>query len=83
QERTRHAAMMRYRPGSFEGRLTFVRAADRGDDDPAHPERAWLDRARGGTAFQTVYGDPQSMFQPPHVQALAGCLRRALDAAER
>ncbi|MEM6457466.1 MAG: acyltransferase domain-containing protein, partial [Acidobacteriota bacterium] len=74
------AAMHRYAPAPYDGRLIFLRASLRGPQEPAHPERAWIALAAGSFEIHTVPGGHISMHQPPNVAVGAGHLRRALAA---
>ena len=73
------AALLRYRPEPWPGRVLFYRAAERRKGDPEHPELPWVRLARGGVEVVEVEGDHQSMHRPPGVAAMARHLRAALD----
>ena len=72
-------AMLRYRPGPYDGRVAFFRAAERRPLDPPHPEQGWIDLATSGIEVHVVPGDHGTMYQPPHVDTLARRLARCLD----
>jgi amino acid adenylation domain-containing protein len=74
-------AMYAYEPRPYPGKAVFFRADDRGTDPP-HPERSWIDLARGGTEIYPVPGDHVSLHARPHVAAVAARLSRCLDAAQ-
>jgi thioesterase domain-containing protein len=67
-----------YRPEPWAGELLFFRAAERRPGDPPRPELPWIELARGGVEVAVVAGDHLTMHQPPHVEAVAARLRRAL-----
>ncbi len=72
------AAARAYRPGPYPGRLILLRAAGglaaRPDRDPA---LGWSSLA-AAVEIHEVPGDHETMAVPPHVTALADCLRRCL-----
>jgi len=72
------AAARAYRPDPYSGRLTLLRAAGglaaRPDRDPA---LGWSSLA-AVVEIHEVPGDHETMAAPPHVAALADCLRRCL-----
>jgi phthiocerol/phenolphthiocerol synthesis type-I polyketide synthase E len=67
-----------YRPEPWAGELCFFRAAERRPGDPPRPELPWIELARGGTEVAIAPGDHLTMHHPPHVEAVASRLRRAL-----
>ena len=75
-------AMMSYRPGPYAGRVAFFRAADRRPVDPPYPEAGWIGLAERGVEVHVVPGDHGTMYLPPHVDTLAGRLRRCLEDRE-
>jgi amino acid adenylation domain-containing protein len=75
-------AMYAYEPGPYPGKLVFFRAEARGGDPP-HPERPWIELARGGTEIYPVPGNHVSLHARPHVGTVAGRLARCIDAALR
>ncbi len=70
-------AMYAYEPRPYPGKAIFFRADDRGTDPP-HPERPWIELARGGTEIYPVPGDHVSLHARPHVAAVAARLARCL-----
>ncbi len=75
-------AMLSYRPGSYAGRVAFFRAAERRPSDPPYPEVGWIGLAEEGAEVHVVPGDHGTMYLPPHVDTLAGRLRRCLEERE-
>ncbi|MEA2564046.1 MAG: hypothetical protein QOH06_5550 [Acidobacteriota bacterium] len=71
-------AMYAYEPRPYTGKVVFFRADDR-SGDPPHPERPWIELARGGTEIYPVPGDHVSLHARPHVAAVAGRLARCLE----
>ena len=71
-------ALYSYQPQAYDGRITLLRAAQRRDGDPPRPELAWIQLATGGLDFIETPGNHVTMHEPPHVQAMAAHLRRAL-----
>lgn len=76
-------AVQRYRPQPYDGSVFLIRStddlpADANDDDPT---LGWGALARGGVEIHAVPGSHDTMVQPPHVTALADCLRARLDAS--
>jgi thioesterase domain-containing protein len=76
-------AMLRHRPGPYDGRVAFFRAAERRPVDPPHPELGWIDLATSGIEVHVVPGDHGTMYQPPHVDVLARRLARCVDGTGR
>ncbi len=64
-------AMHNYRPPTYPGRVTLLRAEERPPDDPQDPALGWGAFAAGGVEVCTVPGDHYTIVGPPHVQALA------------
>jgi thioesterase domain-containing protein len=75
------AALYRYRPEPYPGRLLFFRAAERRPGDPPRPELPWIELARGGTEVVIAPGNHISMHQPPHLEVMAERLEEALALA--
>jgi len=73
-------AVQRYRPQPYDGSVFLIRSTDDlpagADDDPT---LGWGALARGGVDVHAVPGSHDTMVQPPHVTALAACLRARLD----
>ncbi|MEM6455473.1 MAG: alpha/beta fold hydrolase, partial [Acidobacteriota bacterium] len=74
-------AMHAYRPPALDAPAVFLRASERRENEPDHPERAWIDLAEDGLAVHVVPGGHTGMFEPPHVERLARQLRRSLRLA--
>jgi phthiocerol/phenolphthiocerol synthesis type-I polyketide synthase E len=74
-------AQFSYRSRPYPGRLWFFRAEVRRAPHPDYPELAWSSKAEGGIEVHVVPGDHDTMLEPPHVETLAGKLRRALSEA--
>lgn len=75
-----------YRPGSFSGPLTLVRARDHQDPILARmieqdPSCQWRDHATGPLAIVDVPGDHLTMWDLPHARDLARLIEQALDAS--
>jgi thioesterase domain-containing protein len=69
-----------YLPGVYGGRATLLRCAagaPRGGD----PTLGWRALCRGGVAVEPVPGNHMTLLLPPHVGAVAQCVRRCLEAA--
>ncbi|HMB53784.1 MAG TPA: beta-ketoacyl synthase N-terminal-like domain-containing protein [Thermoanaerobaculia bacterium] len=78
-------SMYAYEPAPWDGRATFFRATLRsGPGEPTHPERAWIEVARGGLEVQLLPGGHIGMHSPPHAATLAArlddVLRRAISS---
>ncbi|MEW5930203.1 MAG: amino acid adenylation domain-containing protein, partial [Gemmatimonadota bacterium] len=73
-------AMHEYRPGSYGGRVTLLRAGGRGLAGRLLGKRAagWERVARGELEVRTVPGTHHSMLREPWVETLAGEVERAL-----
>jgi amino acid adenylation domain-containing protein len=71
-------AMHAYEPRPYPGKVVFFRADDRGSDPP-HPERPWIELARGGTEIYPVPGDHVSLHARPHVATVALRLAHCLE----
>jgi len=75
-----------YQPGPYPGRITFFSTAELYWLYSIDPKAAWMKLAEDGIEFYEVAGDHNSMFDPPHVDALAAelrlCLARTNDPAE-
>ena len=72
-------ALDRYTPGSFPGRVTLFKAAQRSMRTSYDPRDAWEHYARGGFEVREVPGPHATMLIEPHVEALARELRACLD----
>jgi thioesterase domain-containing protein/acyl carrier protein len=74
-----NAAMLKYYPRPYPGRLVFFRAQDAWKPDQAyHPEHFWIDFAGGGIEINTVPGNHLTMNNQPHVQVIIDRLERGL-----
>jgi thioesterase domain-containing protein len=80
------AAARAFRPRPYPGPVVLVRAAgsDRfafppGDPHDPEPSGGWAALA-DSVELAVVPGDHHTMVRPPHVEALAAALRRALES---
>jgi amino acid adenylation domain-containing protein len=81
--RTTRQALDRYRPASYPGRLSLLLAASRpAAAGPADPAAAWAALAGAGSELELLPGDHYSIVRKPAVAALAGALRRRLEARQ-
>jgi thioesterase domain-containing protein len=62
------AAMNRYSPHAYPGRLLYFRAEERSTQRPEH---FWVDLAGRGIEIQPVPGDHFTMNHQPYVQTIA------------
>nr|AYM54551.1 short-chain dehydrogenase/reductase SDR [Racemicystis crocea] len=72
-----------YVPKPYPGRITYFRAEERDPYNPARPEASWIDLARGGIEIHVVPGNHMTMMAMPHVEVVAGHVRRIINARER
>lgn len=77
-------AAQSYRPQSFPGRLTIIRAGESTFDSPRALETGlgWASVAVGGFDLHDVPGDHLTILQTPGVADLAAILRRILEERE-
>ncbi len=75
-----HAALMRYRPAPYDGKVMYLYATDRTAAPPFDQRRAWSRLARGGLEIYPVQGNHHVMLGDPNVYKVAsileGCLGR-------
>ncbi len=70
--RANEAALARYQPGEWNGRVVFLAATER----PAGLYEEFMRRTGCELAIVPVPGDHLSMLEPPHVDVLAAALER-------
>ncbi|MBV6405295.1 MAG: amino acid adenylation domain-containing protein [Flavobacteriales bacterium] len=68
-----------YVPGTYTGNVLLLRA----EGSPGTPDLGWNKLVKGGVEVRPVPGDHYSAIKEPHVNALAGELRKELHAARR
>jgi thioesterase domain-containing protein len=76
-------ALGRYRPRSYEGRITLFRARRQAPGTGNDPTLGWGAIARGGVEIHPMPGYHAAMISEPRVRALVPELRACLDRAQR
>ena len=76
-----YQAMKDYVPQSYRGRVTLFRAKARPLMSTHDPEAAWKELNPGGLVVINVPGTHEGMFKVPHVNYLAGQLKKLIDQA--
>ncbi len=76
-----YEAMKDYIPQSYRGRVTLFRAKARPLMSTHDPEAAWKELNLGGLDVINVPGTHEGMFKVPHVNYLAGQLKKLIDQA--
>ena len=71
-------ALMRYRPGTYDGRLTLFRARTRPLIHTPRHDLGWGEVVTGGVDVEVVEGGHSTMLAEPHVRQLAAAMRRKL-----
>jgi amino acid adenylation domain-containing protein len=72
------AALYRYAPRPYPGRMLFFRARERRPVDPPRPELPWIELAEEGVEVVLVPGNHETMHAPPQVGRMADRLRSLL-----
>ena len=75
------AALRRYHPQPYPGRITLIRGRQGIPAVTHHPEGGWSGLAAGGVAVHDVPGTHMNMFVHPNVQEMAATVRACLDQA--
>jgi acetoacetyl-CoA synthetase len=70
-------AFRAYRPGPYDGPVTFFQASER-PPDYCSPIPVWLQATQGRLSISRVPGDHFSMMRDPHARTLAGCIAARL-----
>jgi thioesterase domain-containing protein len=76
--RVHHAALLRYVPGFYDGRLTLIRTAHRLQRWGVEDETWGWDRVAREVAVHRVPGRHDEIMNEPHVKAVADVLSRSL-----
>ena len=76
-----YQAMKNYIPRSYRGRVTLFRAKARPLMSTHDPEATWKELNLGGLDVINVPGTHEGMFKVPHVNYLAGQLKKLIDQA--
>src|SRR5205823_379254 len=72
-----------YKPQVYPGRVILFLAGERASSpDAEHTRLGWEGLAAGGLETHQIPGDHTSIFQEPHVRALAVTLRTRLEQAQ-
>jgi amino acid adenylation domain-containing protein len=77
--RTNVRAMLNYEPKPYPGSITLLRASQQLTDHSPPAANGWQGLAAGGVEVHPVSGDHFTMMKEPHVQIMAGWLKRCLD----
>ncbi|HYU33835.1 MAG TPA: amino acid adenylation domain-containing protein [Thermoanaerobaculia bacterium] len=73
---TNYRALCAYCPGTWEGRLVLIRAADPIPGLPPDANQGWSELARAGAEVHVLPGDHYSLLRAPQVAAVAAVLSR-------
>ena len=74
-------AMKAYLPQPYRGHVTLFRAKARPLTSTYDPETAWKEMDLGGLNVIDVPGSHEGMFRVPHVNHLAGQLKKLINQA--
>jgi len=75
---TNDEAMRNYKPRTYNGRLTLIRAENPNDGFEFDSELGWGGLAADGIEIFDVPGEHETMFQEPHVQTLARTMKTCI-----
>lgn len=76
------AAVFRYKPAPYAGRLTLFRTKSDSALYGRDPSWGWGGLARGGVEVHYIDGNHMTLLKPPHVQSLAATLKACLEALD-
>ncbi|MEO6458555.1 MAG: thioesterase domain-containing protein [Chloroflexia bacterium] len=74
-----HAALMRYRPSPYDGKVIYLYATNRKGAPLFDQRQAWSHLARGGLELHHILGSHHAMLGPPNVEKVSRILEDCLE----